>query len=146
MPPKLKQFLQRWVISTVAVLVATYIVKGIHYERWQDLLIATLVLGVLNTLLRPILMVLSLPLVIFTLGLFTIVINAILLLVVDLLLRPKFTVDGFWSAFWAALVISIVSLVLNSVTGSGESRVSFSRGKKQPRRRDKDDDGPVIDV
>src|ERR1041384_1326238 len=123
MPPKLKQFIQRWIISTVAVLVATYIVHGIRHERWQDLLVATLVLGLLNGFLRPVLMLLSLPLLIFTLGLFTLVINALLLLLVSWLLQPKFTVDGFKAAFLGALVISIVSLILNSLTGTGDSRV-----------------------
>src|ERR1041384_699667 len=113
MPEKLKAFIQRWVISTVAVLVATHILRPrIDYATWQDLLIATLVLGLLNTFLRPILMLLSLPLLIFTLGLFTLVINALLLLLVDWLLKSTFHVDGFGSAFWGALVISLVSLLL----------------------------------
>ena len=144
MPEKFKLFIQRWIISTVAVLVATYIVPGIKYGNWKDLLVATLVLGLLNVFLRPILMLLSLPLLIFTLGLFTIVINALLLLLVSALLGNHFTVDGFWSAFWGALVISIVSMLLNSITGSGTSRVTVHRGR--PPGPNKDDDGPVIDV
>ena|ERR1041385_4847476 len=147
MPPKLKVFLQRWIISTVAVLVATHLVRGIHYEKWEDLLVATLVLGLLNSFLRPILLLLSLPLLIFTLGLFTLVINALLLLLVDWLLKSTFHVDGFGSAFWGALVISLVSLLLNSLTGTGNSRIEIKRGKQRDKR---DDDstgsGPVIDV
>lgn len=146
MPEKIKLFIQRWIISTVAVLVATYIVPGIKYGSWKDLLVATLVLGLLNVFLRPILMLLSLPLLIFTLGLFTVVINALLLLLVSVLLgHDHFRVDGFWSAFWGALVISIVSLLLNSLTGSGASRVTIRRGKP-PENRDDDKGGPVIDV
>ena len=145
MPEKLKAFIQRWVISTVAVLVATYVVRGIKFERWQDLLVATLVLGLLNSFLRPLLMLLSLPLLIFTLGLFTIVINALLLLLVDWLLRPKFVVETFWSAFWGALVISVVSLLLNSITRTGDTRVSVRRGGP-PKKPDDDKGGPVIDV
>jgi putative membrane protein len=146
MPEKLKAFIQRWIVSTVAVLVATYVVRGIHYERWQDLLVATLVLGLLNSFLRPLLVLLSLPLLVFTLGLFTIVINAVLLLLVSALLGgDHFRVDGFWSAFWGALVISIVSLLLNSITGTGDARVSVRRGKP-PAKKDDDKGGPVIDV
>lgn len=146
MPETLKRFIQRWIISTLAVLVATYVVPGIKYGNWKDLLIATLVLGLLNSFLRPILMLLSLPLLIFSLGLFTIVINAVLLLLVGALLGPDhFKVDGFWSAFWGALVISIISLLLNSITGSGESRVSVRRGKPPGSGKD-DGGGPVIDV
>lgn len=145
MPERLKVFIQRWIISTVAVLVATYVVPGIKFDRWQDLLVATLVLGLLNSFLRPLLMLLSLPLLIFTLGLFTIVINAVLLLLVSALLGDHFRVNGFWSAFWGALVISIVSLLLNSITGTGDARVSVRRGKP-PVNRDDDKSGPVIDV
>jgi putative membrane protein len=145
MSRKLRTFIQRWIISTVAVLIATYVVPGIKFDRWQDLLVATLVLGLLNSFLRPLLMLLSLPLLIFTLGLFTIVINAALLLIVGALLREHFHVDGFWSAFWGALVISIVSLLLNSITGTGDARVSVRRGKP-PVKQDDDKGGPVIDV
>ena len=145
MSQKLKAFIQRWIISTVAVLVATYIVPGIKFDGLPDLIVATLVLGLLNSFLRPLLMLLSLPLLIFTLGLFTIVINAVLLLLVSVLLRGHFHVDGFWSAFWAALVISIVSLLLNSITGTGDARVSVRRGKP-PARPDDDKGGPIIDV
>ncbi len=144
MPDKLKQFIQRWIISTVAVLVATYVVPGIGYQRWPDLLIATLVLGLLNGFLRPFLVLLSLPLLIVTLGLFTLVINALLLLVVDWLLAPRFAVEGFKAAFFGALVISVVSLLLNIVTGAGNARVSIRKGKP-PQNRD-DGGGPVIDV
>jgi len=143
---RFKTFLQRWLISTAAALVATYVVSGIHYNRWPDLLIATLVLGILNSFLRPLLLLLSLPFLIFTLGLFSLVINALILLLVDWLLRPAFRVDDFWSAFWGALVISIVSLVLNSLTGTGSSRIEVKRGPNPPDRRDGDGGGPVIDV
>ena len=145
MSDKFKVFIQRWVVSTLAVLVATYIVPGIQFERWQDLLVATLVLGLLNTFLRPILMLLSLPLLIFTLGLFTLVINALLLLLVDALLRPRFSVENFWFAILGALVISLVSLLLNSITGSGKARITVRR-TRPPAARDDDKDGPVIDV
>jgi putative membrane protein len=141
MPEKLKAFIQRWIISTVAVLIAAAVVKGVDYQGWPNLLIATLVLGLLNSFLRPLLIFLSWPLLIFTLGLFTVVINAGLLLLVDRLLSPKFTVENFKSAFWAALVISLVSLILNSLTGTGDARVSVRRGKGKG-----DDDKDVIDV
>ena len=101
----------------------------------------------LNAVLRPILMFLALPLLIVTLGLFTLVINAVLLYCVGYLLRPHFYVDDAWSAFWGALVISIVGLILNTMTGSGESRVRFERRRAQ--KKDTDDDqgeGPIIDV
>ena len=75
----MKRFLQSWVINTLAVLVAVYLVSGIHYEKWLDLFAASLVLGILNAVIRPVLMFLALPLLIFTLGPFTLIINALLL-------------------------------------------------------------------
>src|SRR5262245_43318243 len=145
MPGKLKEFLQRWAINTVAVLVATYVLPGIHYQSWLDLLIATFILGILNTFLKPLMMLLSLPLLIFTLGLFTLVINAVLLLLVSWLLSPKFHVDNFGYALLGALVISLISLALNSLTGTGNSRIEFRR-KPRPPPDKPGDGGPIIDV
>jgi putative membrane protein len=148
MSDKVKAFIQRWVISTVAVLVAAFLLQDrITYGTWADLLVATLVLGLLNSFLRPLLMLLSLPLLIFTLGLFSIVINAVLLLLVSALLgRENFHVDGFGSACLGALIISVVSLLLNTVTGTGAARFSVRRGGPKKKQPDDDPGGPVIDV
>jgi len=140
-------FLQNWLINTLAVLVAYYIVPGIRFGRWSDLLIASALLGILNAFIRPILMFFALPLLIFTLGLFTFVINALLLYGVGWLMGLwglQFTVDTFWSAFLGAFIISTVSIALNILTGSGSTRVTFQR--RQPPPKKSDDDGPVIDV
>src|SRR5215470_1819817 len=94
---KLKEFLERWGITTLAVLVAANIVPGIRYDHWQGLLVATLVLGLLNAFLRPLLLFLSLPLLFVTLGLFTLVINALLLYLVGQM--KYFHVDSFGAAF-----------------------------------------------
>src|SRR5208283_4235519 len=126
--------------------VAGCIVKGIHYESFPDLIIASLLLGILNAFLRPIILLLTLPLLVFTLGLFLLVINALLLYFVGILLRPYFYVDDFWSAFWGALVISIVSIALNTLTGTGSARVEFRRGRRPPKPDGNDGGGPVIDV
>lgn len=146
MSTPLKSFFQRWVINTLAVLLAVYVVKGIHFQEPLDLLVASLLLGILNAILRPILMLLSLPLLLFSLGLFMFVINALVLYFVGFLLKPHFHVDDFWAAFWGALVISFVSLVLNSMTGTGNARVTVRRGsaKRAPDRND--GGGPVIDI
>lgn len=145
MPPALKSFIQRWVITTLAVLVAANVLQGIHYDNSQGLIIATLLLGLLNAFVRPIMMLLSLPLLVLTLGLFTLVINALLLYFVGQM--KDFHVDSFGAAFKGALIISLVSIVLNSLTGTGSSRVRFQRGQAAPPPPPrKDDDGPVIDV
>ncbi len=149
-PSALKVFLQRWLISTLAVLVAVQIVPGITCDTNTALFVASLLLGILTTFLRPLLMLLSLPLVILTLGLFMLVINALLLWMVGSLVKG-FHVAGFWPAFWGALVISLVSLVLNSLTGTGSARVEVRRGPPPPPppppdRDDRGGGGPVIDV
>jgi putative membrane protein len=142
MSPKLKKFIQSWVINTLAVLVAAYLIPGIHYRSPLDLFVASLLLGILNAFIRPMLYRLALPLVIFTLGLFILVINAVLLWFVGSL-NQGFQVNGFLSAFWGALIISIISLVLNSLTGTGNTRVEVRRGRRPPGP---DGGGPVIDV
>ena len=142
----MKKFIKSWAINTLAVLVAVYMVPGIHFKDdslWTPF-VTSLVLGILNAFIRPILMLLALPLLIFTLGLFTLVINALLLYFVSFLLGNYFAVDSFGAAFLGALVISIVSLLLNLLTGSSRARVHF-----QHRRRPPDSGGgggPVIDI
>jgi putative membrane protein len=134
-------FIKRWIITTVAVLVAANIVHGIHYDTAVGLIIATLVLGLLNAVVRPVLLILSLPLLIVTLGLFLLVINAFLLYWVGQM--KTFHVDSFWAAFLGSIIISLVTLVLNTLTKSGQSRLEIRRGKPP---RPGDDGGPVIDV
>jgi putative membrane protein len=146
MRSELKEFGKRWLISTVAVLVATRIMPGIAYDHWTDLFVATLLLGILNSVLRPLLVLVSFPLLVLSLGLFTLIINAGLLYLVHLLL-PGFHVEGFWNAFFGALIISLVSLFLNALTRSGQMRVQVRRGRRPPPRRGGDDDsGPIVDI
>jgi len=137
-------FLKRTVITGLAVVLAAKIVAGITCTP-EGLILATLLLGILNAVVRPIMIVLALPLLIFTLGLFILVINTLLLRAVGYLLQPSFIVDSWGSAFWGSLIISIVSLVLNSLTKSGDSQIHFHHGKPPPPPP-KDDGGPVIDI
>ena len=141
------RFLQSWLINTLAVLVAVALLHGhVTYQRWSDLFIASLLLGILNAFVRPILLLLALPLLIFTLGLFTLVINMLLLYFVGILLAPHFQVDSFGFAFLGALIISIVSIALNILTGLGGTRVSIQHRRSPPPKKSGGDDGPVIDV
>lgn len=141
----MKRFLLRWAINTLAVLVAVCVVPGLNYEKPLDLLLASLLLGILNAFVRPVLMFLSLPLLIFTLGIFTLFINALLLYFVGLLLQPHFYVRSFAGAFWGALIISIVSLVFNVITGVNRTQFRFEH-RARPRDTGHDDGGPIIDV
>jgi putative membrane protein len=144
MPQSVLSFFKRWLITTVAVGLAACIVPGITCTR-LGLFLAALLLGLLNAFVRPVMVVLSLPLLILSLGLFMLVINALLLWSVGSVLKD-FHVDGFHSAFWGSLVISLISLVLNSLTKSGSSRLEFHSARPPPRSPPDDDDGPVIDV
>ena len=141
------RFLQSWIINTLAGLVASIILHGhIHYEKWVDLISAALLLGILNAFVRPILLLIALPLLIFTLGLFTFVINALLLCLVSYLLKPNFEVDSFGYAFAGAAIISIVSIALNVLTGNGRVSVQRRGPPGPPKNSGGGGSGPVIDV
>jgi putative membrane protein len=141
-----KKFLQTWVINTLGVLVAVYVLGSrIHYQRPIDLCVASLLLGILNAVVRPILLRLVLPLLVLTLGLFTFFINALLLYLVSAIMQPYFSVAGFWGAFWGAIIISIVSLILNILTGNTNTRIKFERHRRPPDVGP-GGNGPVIDI
>src|SRR5207249_7177579 len=109
----MKHFVFRWFITTFAVFVAAPIV-GINYgDRIGCLLAASLLLGIVNAFIRPILLLLSLPLILVTLGVFILIINALMLKFVGEIL-PCFEVPGFWRAFFGALILSIVSWLLSA--------------------------------
>lgn len=148
MPPELKVFLQRWLITTLAVLVAANALHGIRYETISGLLAATLLLGLLNAFVRPVMMLLSLPLLVVSLGLFTVVINALLLYFVGQF--QFFHVDTFWTAIKGAVLISIISTLLTLATGLGGGRLRVRTSRQPPRDRGPaasgPGDGPVIDV
>jgi putative membrane protein len=146
-PKKILRFLQSWVINTVAVLVAVLTVPGIRFRDngLIEPLMTAFVLGILNAFVRPILIFFALPLLIFTLGLFMLVINALLLCLVSWLMHGYFQVDTFGSAFLGAIIISIVSIALNVLTGNMRAGINIRRRPPPPKKPD-DDDGPVIDV
>jgi putative membrane protein len=143
---KFLRFLQSWVINTLAVALAVIILRGhIQCESNGILVLAALLLGILNAFVRPILMLIALPLLIFTLGLFTLVINALLLYFVGFLLKPSFSVDSFGHAFLGALIISIISVALNALTGNARVSVQHRRPPGPPQNPG-GGNGPVIDV
>jgi putative membrane protein len=103
----------RWLILTAAIVAASYLIDGIRISGFFSAFCAAAVLGILNALFRPILFILTLPINIMTLGLFTFVINALLLKMASGII-PGFDVHGFWSAVFAALIISGVNWILSS--------------------------------
>ena len=116
MSPGAKAFLQRWFVTTLGVLAAAGIVDGVRAEGAVALLAASLLLGILNAFIRPILIVAALPLLVLTLGLFTFVINALLLYFVATLVKG-FEVADFWAALKGAVLISVISIIANMMLG-----------------------------
>lgn len=105
--------LLRWLILTVAIIVASYLLEGIHVSGFFPAFFAAALLGILNALFRPVLILLTLPINILSLGLFTFVINALMLVMVSGVISG-FEVHGFWTAVFGSLIISIISWLLNS--------------------------------
>ena len=137
--------LARWFVLTISVWAATAIVPGVSYQRWQDLLIAALVLGVLNALVKPVLQLISLPFILFSLGLFLLVINALLLLLTEHLVHG-FHVAGFWSAVGGSVVISVVSMFLGHSKRSSRSAPRSAPPPPKPHYGPPPGKGPIIDV
>ena len=116
---KFLSFAARWFIVAVGVLVASKLVNGISYEDYGSLAVAALLLGIINAFVRPLLLLVTLPLNILTLGLLTLVINGGLFLLVGSVVKG-FHVESFWAAFWGAMVVSIMSFLVNGLIGSRE--------------------------
>ena len=122
--------LVRWLILTVAIMVASYLIQGIEVKGFLSAFFAAAILGVLNVFFRPILLILTLPINILTLGFFTFIINAVLLKMASGVISG-FVVHGFWSAVFGGLIISVVSWLLNSFIND-QGRVGYT----DLRRRD----------
>ncbi len=114
----------KWLINTIAIMLAIKWVPGIVYNgAWWGILIVGMIFGLVNTFIRPFIKLFTLPLLIFSLGLFTFVINALMLMLTSWLsgqFKLGFHVEGFKAAFWGALVISLVSIVLSCLMPSDE--------------------------
>jgi putative membrane protein len=123
----------RWVITAIAILAAAWLVPGITIaddaNSWTAVFVMAAVFGLVNAFIRPLLTLLSCPLVLLTLGIFMLVINAICFLLSSWIAQNwfgvGFVVNGFWPAFWGAIVVSIVSFLLSM----------FLPDENEPRRR-----------
>lgn len=118
------KLLLHWVCTSLAIFVAVKLLPGLQFEGpWWQLGIVALIFGFFNALVRPILMLLTCPLILLTLGLLIPIINAMMLGLTAATAKTfgiKFHVAGFWPAFWGAIVISLVSAVLNLLIGGDE--------------------------
>jgi putative membrane protein len=118
----MRAFLIRWLVTTIAVYITTKLISGIHVDSVGALVGAALLLGIINAFVRPILLLLSAPFILITMGVFIFVVNALLLRFVSWLI-PPFHVDGFWSAFFGSIIISIVSWILSSFFRASDGRI-----------------------
>lgn len=134
----MKPFLIRWLVITLAVALTAHLFAGIRYDNWEALLLGSLLLGVINAFVRPVLLILSLPLILFSMGFFILVINALMLMLVGGII-PGFNVEGFWWAFFGAICISIISWLLSAFFRDSEGRyhviTHHGGGPKQARGR-----------
>jgi putative membrane protein len=108
-----------WVLNAIALLGVAYIFPGVQVEDWKSAAIAALVLGLVNTLVKPVLVLLTLPVTILTLGLFLVVLNALLFWGVAEVL-PGFNVNGFWAAVLGAILYSLIGWALSKLLPDGK--------------------------
>lgn len=114
----LMPFLVQWAITALSLWVASLIFRGLKFDSTSALVVSALLLGLANALVKPLLIVLTLPLTLLTFGLFLLVINALMVLLVSALVRG-FKVSGFWTAFFASIFVSILSIAVGSLVDSG---------------------------
>jgi putative membrane protein len=113
------KFIVRWVINAIALYAAVYLVPGVNLEgNWVSILWLALIFGLINAFLRPLLTLLTCPLIVLTLGLFTLLINTFLFWLTSQVGQAfgiGFTIDGFWPAFLGGLVVTVVSIIMSMI-------------------------------
>ena len=114
-------FLLQWLVSGVAIIITAYLLPGVALKGFTAALVTALVLGLVNAIIRPILILLTLPLNILTLGLFTLVINALLIMLAASIV-PGFAVQGFWWALLFGVVLAIVNFALSPLLKSSDAK------------------------
>jgi putative membrane protein len=125
-------FLIRAVVVAIGLWLASKIVSGIAFNSTETLIAAALLLGIINAFVRPIIVILTLPITLLTLGLFLLVINALMIMLVAWFL-PGFLVAGFWSAVFAAIIVSLTSWVMSGWIGP-RGRIEVMTVRQPPAR------------
>ena len=129
----MRHFVIRWLITTVAVMVAAAFISGIRYDSIGALIGAALLLGILNAFVRPVLLLLGAPLILLTLGVFILIVNGLMLYWVPSIVSG-FHVDGYGSAFWGAILIGIISWMLSAFFRGSDGRVHVLTHHTQIKR------------
>lgn len=118
----LTQFLLNWALMTLALWVASYVFRGISFQDKPSLVISGLLLGLANAVVRPLIILFTLPLTVLTFGLFLLVINAFMILFVAYMVKG-FRVSGFWTAFFASIFISVFNFLVDLVLFPGNEAI-----------------------
>jgi putative membrane protein len=109
------RLLLNWLLSALSLLIVSHLVPGFHVRGFTAALIAALVIGLVNATIGLLLKIITFPLAFLTLGLFWLVINALMLMFASAILSPNFVVSGFWPAFLGAIVLSLVNMLLKAL-------------------------------
>ena len=115
----LPPFLVDWDTTALSLWVASYLFRGLKFDSVGALVVSALLLGFANAIVKPLLIVLTLPLTLLTLGLFLLVINALMILLVSAIVRG-FKVSGFWTAFFASIFISLLGIAMGLLVGGSD--------------------------
>lgn len=130
----MKFHILQWLINALAIVIAVKVVDGISFQgEWWYMIVIGSLFGLVNGLIKPIIKLFTYPIIIITLGIFTLIINAAMLGLTALISRPLklgFEIAGFWPAFWGALIVSIISTVLSWMTGQKTLREELKRERK----------------
>jgi putative membrane protein len=142
----MKNFLIKWIVNIAALYIVIHMAAGVSADSWESIVVAAFVLGLLNAFVKPFIILFTLPFTILTLGFFTLVINAFIFILASKFVKG-FEVISFASAFWAALLFSIISSIINFILAPKVNirYTSFHRGGEDSKSRKIHDDN-VIDV
>lgn len=141
----MKQFFVKWIVNTLALLIVVNMTSAISVSNWSVLLVTALILGLLNAFLKPLIIIITLPINILSLGFFTFVVNGLMFYLVSKLVAG-FYITSFWGAVWGALLFGITSFFLNLFIGGSKVKVAahnFNHSGARPQRTQRDN---VIDV
>lgn len=131
----------KWLVNIISLFVVVYMAGGVSADSWQAVVIAALVLGLLNVFLRPIIILFTLPFNMLTLGLFTLIINGFIFYLTSKFVKG-FNIISFWSAFWAAILFSFISFLLNILIRPKGITIRAPSGRKFNRSFDEN----IIDI
>ena len=112
-------FLAHWGVTSLSLWIASLMFPGISFSSKKSLFISALLLGLVNAVVKPVIIILTIPLTLITFGFFLLVINALMMMLVSALV-PGFRISGFWTAFFASIVVTVVSLFIGTMVFQSE--------------------------